>query len=352
MLINSNNEFSKKVLFFWEGFPPCGLLMMELKIKFGENLTILATKAKVNFPDFDTLYPTLNIRWLDYPNQIWDLKDSYADFDIVIHTGWSNSGWFKYSKWMKRVNNSKLFFTADNIYTGSIRQFLGAIYFRVILRKLYDGVFVPGNASIKYLKFLGMPKNRIFCGYYGAFEKLYYSDIKFNDRNNEFLFVGQLIQRKGLDTLVNAFKMYRENGGLWNLRISGSGPLNSLCVGDGIIFDKFLDPNTCAKVMRNSKCLVLASRDEHWGTVVCEAAASGMLLLLSTKVGSSEDILRNGVNGYFFETASELDLAKKMDLISNWDSTRYLNGSNVSISITKGYDSKSFYNGFLSMMEI
>ena len=146
--------------------------------------------------------------------------------------------------------------------------------------------------------------------------------------------------------------MYRKNGGIWNLRISGSGPLEYLCVGDGIIFDNFLDPIACATKMRNSKCLILPSRDEHWGTVVCEAAASGMLLLLSTKVGSSEDILRNGINGYFFQSASELDLSKKMELISSWDKSRYLNASNVSISISKSFDSKSFFNGFLSMIEI
>jgi glycosyltransferase involved in cell wall biosynthesis len=345
-------KLNPKLLFFWEGFPPCGLLLIKLKIKFGDNLTILATKANVNFPDFETLYPNLNIRWLDNPNQIWDLKDCYSDFDIIIHTGWSHPGWFKYSKWIKRKNNAKLFFTVDNIYTGSIRQFIGAMYFRVILRKLYNGVFVPGNASTKYLNFLGMPKNRIFCGNYGAFEELYYSDKIINDRTNEFLFVGQLIHRKGLDTLIKAFNLYRKNGGIWNLRISGSGPLENLCIGDGIIFDNFLDPNSCAKIMRNSKCLILPSRDEHWGTVVCEAAASGMLLLLSTKVGSSEDILRNGINGYFFETSSELDLSKKMALISSWDNTRNLNASNISISISKGYDSNSFYNGFLSMIEM
>ena len=119
-----------------------------------------------------------------------------------------------------------------------------------------------------------------------------------------------------------------------------------------LIFDNFLDPNSCATIMKNSKCFILPSRDEHWGTVVCEAAASGMLLLLSTKVGSSEDLLRNGINGYFFETDSDMDLSKKMALISSWDNTRQVIASNVSISISKAYDSKSFYNGFLSMIEI
>ena len=103
--------------------------------------------------------------------------------------------------------------------------------------------------------------------------------------------------------------------------------------------------------MRNSKCLILPSIDEHWGTVVCEGAASGMTLILSHKVGSNDDILRNGINGYLFQTGSVYDLSSKLSLLTNWDNDRLLNASNVSISISKAYDSKSFYNGFCSMID-
>jgi len=341
-----------KVLFFWEGFPPCALLLVSIKKELGDNLTILGTRAKVNFPDFEVLYPELNITWLDNPNQIWDLKDSYLGYEIIIHTGWGHPGWMKYSKWMKRKENSKLFLTVDNFYNGSLRQYLGALYFRFKLKNLYSGAFVPGQASLNYLRFLGMPISKIFCGYYGAFEDIYYSKIKINERYEEFLFVGQLEYRKGLDYLLEAFKLYRANGGKWNLRISGSGQLENKCIGDGVIFDRFLNPSDCASKMRNSRCLILPSLDEHWGTVVCEAAASGMLLLLSTNIGSSNDILRNGINGYSFETSSVIDLLKKMELISNWNSSRSIIGSDASISISKAYDSKSFFNGFLSMIEV
>jgi len=345
-----NNIKNLKILFFWEGFPPCALLLTELKKKFGSNLTILGTKAKVNFPDFNIEYPYLDIKWLDYPNQIWELKDIYCDNDIIVHTGWAHSGWLKFSKLMKK-KNKKVFFTVDNIYEGSFKQFFGALYFRLFLRDSYDGVFVPGNLSRKYLKFLGMPINKIYCGYYGAYESIYMSDNSILDRENEFFFVGQLLERKGLKTLLQAFNIYRINGGKWNLRISGSGPLEFLCQGDGIIYEKFLNPKDCATRMRNSKCLILPSIDEHWGTVVCEGAASGMTLILSHKVGSNDDILRNGINGYLFQTGSVYDLSSKLSLLTNWDNDRLLNASNVSISISKAYDSKSFYNGFCSMID-
>ena len=349
---NKNFERQLSVLFFWEGFPPCALLLVELKKKLGNNLTILATKANVNFPDFDSLYPNLNITWLNSADQIWEFKDLYQNYNIIVHTGWAHSKWLKFSRWMKKNNNSKIYLTVDNIFTGKFRQYLGAIYFRFKLKNIYDGVFVPGNDSKKYLEFLGMPSNKIFFGYYGAFEDIYFSNSVVHDRNEEFFFVGQLIYRKGLDTLLKAYKLYREQGGKWNLRISGSGPLEKLCTGEGIIFDKFLSPVECASKMRNSRCLILPSKDEHWGTVVCEAAACGMTLLLSNNIGSSIDLLRNGINGYSFETNSEIDLSKKMHSISNWDFDRTINASIISTSISKAFDSKSFCNGFLSMIEL
>jgi glycosyltransferase involved in cell wall biosynthesis len=42
----------------------------------------------------------------------------------------------------------------------------------------------------------------------------------------------------------------------------------------------------------------LLSRHETWGVVVNEAAASGLPLVLSDRVGAAHDLLRDGENGY------------------------------------------------------
>jgi len=340
-----------KIIFFWEGFPVCALLLSELKKECGDNLTIVATKPNVNFPDFEVDYPYLDILWLDKADNIWNYKNNFKDYNIIIHTGWKHKGWNKFANYLKYTNNAILIFTVDNIFINSIKQYLGAIYFRLILKKKYDAVFVPGNRSTKFLRFLGMPSNKIFTGYYGAFEHLYFNSNNILNREREFFFIGQLITRKGLIILLKAFELYRLNGGNWTLRISGSGPLEHLCNGKGIIYDGFLSPKDCAIKMNNSRCLILPSHDEHWGTVVCEAAATGMMLLLSERVGSSDDILRNGINGLIFENNSILDLENKMTLISNWDDKRVLHASEVSLSIAKAYNSLSFYNGITSMIE-
>jgi glycosyltransferase involved in cell wall biosynthesis len=340
-----------KIIFYWEGFPVCALLLTKLKKVYGKNLKIIATKPNVNFPNFELEYPYLDILWLNNPNDIWNLKSNYNDYNIVIHTGWKHKGWIKFSTYLKNKNNAKIIFTVDNIFINSFKQYLGAIYFRLFLKHKYNAVFVPGNRSTKFLNFLGMPSNKIFTGYYGAFEEIYFKRNNILERKNEFLFIGQLIKRKGLHILLEAYKLYREKGGNWTLRISGNGSLEQYCYGEGILFEGFLPPKECALRMNDSKCLILPSNDEHWGTVVCEAAATGMLLLLSECVGSSDDILRNGINGLIFENNSILDLEKKMSLISTWDDNRVLHASEVSISISKGYNSSSFFNSITCMIE-
>jgi glycosyltransferase involved in cell wall biosynthesis len=48
----------------------------------------------------------------------------------------------------------------------------------------------------------------------------------------------------------------------------------------------------------NADVFALLSRHEPWGVVVNEAAASGLPLVLSDRVGAARDLLRDGENGF------------------------------------------------------
>jgi glycosyltransferase involved in cell wall biosynthesis len=54
----------------------------------------------------------------------------------------------------------------------------------------------------------------------------------------------------------------------------------------------------------------LLSRQETWGVVVTEAAASGLPLVLSDRVGAAHDLLRDGENG-FLVPADDVDAAAR-----------------------------------------
>ena len=42
----------------------------------------------------------------------------------------------------------------DNIKKNTFRQYLGKVYFRLFLKRIFDAVFVPGVQSRDFLKYL------------------------------------------------------------------------------------------------------------------------------------------------------------------------------------------------------
>lgn len=91
------------------------------------------------------------------------------------------------------------------------------------------------------------------------------------------LSVGRAVPEKGFDVLVAAC---REAG----VRLE--------TVTGGLDEDELARRYACADVF------ALLSRHEPWGVVVNEAAASGLPLVLSERVGAARDLLRAGENGF------------------------------------------------------
>lgn len=338
-----------KPIIFWEGFPPCGLLIKLFADEFAHDIKILGTKALVPFADLEK-YLGHPIRWLKHPDEIWDIREEYQDRNLIIHTGWRHAGWLRFDRWMRHSKGAKVVVTLDNIYRGEIRQYIGAMLFRLWFKHHFDAALVPGRASARFLRFLGMPDDKIFYGNYGASELLYKPGPKVSMRTKEFLYVGQLIYRKSIDVMLEAFRIYRKTGGTWDLRLLGEGPLAKQCCGNGIIYEGFGQPEHCATRMRQARCLLLISREEHWGTVVCEAAASGALLIASKGVGSAEDIIRHGINGLILNQIDPKRLSCLMHEISSWDDARLDIAGSISVGIAQGFNSSAYMFGVKSII--
>jgi len=349
MAILSETSSDLRPLIFWEGFPACGLLIKQVADLYGDRLVILGTRPAVPFERLEDILGH-QIQWLDHPNDIWDRREEFGDRNFIIHTGWAHKGWLKFDRWMKK-RGARVVVTVDNRWKGSLRQYVGAFWFRLWLRRHFDAALVPGRSAAQLMRFLGMPAERIFTGYYGAYEGIYQPGPALSGRPKEFLFVGQLIERKGVDILLAAYRAYREAGGDWTLRIIGSGPLASFCVGDAITLENFMQPDDVARRMQAARCLVLPSREDHWGTVVCEAMACGMAIITSRWVGAAEDLVRSGVNGWTFEEMTAACVAAKMINISQWSDYAFSQAERVSLGLVVGYQSATYATSFEHMIQ-
>lgn len=328
-------------LIFWEGFPPCGLLTQKVIRHYGDRLRLMGTRAAVPFEGLEDLLGR-QIDWLDNPNDIWERREEFADCNFIVHTGWAHPGWLKFDRWA-RERGAKVVVAVDNCWKGNLRQWLGAAWFRLYLRSHFDAAIVPGRSATRLMRFLGMPSDRIFSGYYGAHEAIYQAGPPLPERRAEFLYVGQLIHRKGVDILVDAFRRYREAGGTWNLRIIGSGPLQDRCTGEGIFLEGFGQARYVAQRMTEARCFILPSREDHWGTVVCEAMACGTPVIASCWVGAAEDLIRNGINGWIFDEMTAEALEDCMKAISSWSEDVLDNARRTAIGIATGYGSGGYH---------
>jgi len=102
--------------------------------------------------------------------------------------------------------------------------------------------------------------------------------------------------------------------------------------------------------MNNSKVFLLISREDHWGTVACEAAACGMHLITTKTVGATIDIVRNNINGVVLNDIKIDCLVDSFNYYEQLDEKILLNGSKVSKGIAKGYDSNSYYAAVMKMI--
>lgn len=343
-------EAGIRPLIFWEGFPPCGLLTQEVVRHYGDGLCLLGTRAAVPFEGLEELLGR-QIDWLNNPNDIWERREEFADRNFIVHTGWAHPGWLKFDRWA-RQRGAKVVVAVDNSWKGNLRQWTGAAWFRLHLRSHFDAAIVPGRSATRLMRFLGMPADRIFTGYYGAHEAIYRLGQPLSERRAEFLYVGQLIYRKGVDVLIEAFRRYREGGGTWNLRIIGSGPLKDRCTGDGVIFEGFGQARHVAQRMAEARCFILPSREDHWGTVVCEAMACGTPVIASRWVGAAEDLIRSGINGWVFNEMTPVALAQAMEAVSSWGPEQQQNAQRTATGLANGYGAGSYYAAFSALTRL
>jgi glycosyltransferase involved in cell wall biosynthesis len=158
----------------------------------------------------------------------------------------------------------------------------------------------PKNFPIAVIP-MGMDESRISI----SKEKREYSKKEFT-----ILFVGRLIEWKGVDTLILAASYLIENNMNIHLNIVGTGPeekklkdmVHSLHLKDRIIFKGRISDEKLCQEYNNASVFVLPSRPyreiimEGLGVVLLEAMASGVPVI-GSNVGGIPDIITDRVNG-------------------------------------------------------
>ena len=132
-----------------------------------------------------------------------------------------------------------------------------------------------------------------------------------------FVHVGRLAAEKGVERIVDAFRMASQGApdGTMHLVIAGTGPCESALRARAprhVTFLGHLDRKSfLPKLYASGDAFVFSSLTETLGLVVLEAMASG-LPVIATPAGGVADHLRDGINGIAYPPADVHALAKAM----------------------------------------
>lgn len=140
-----------------------------------------------------------------------------------------------------------------------------------------------------------------------------------------FVYVGSLIERKGIDLLLHAANALRQlTHKRFMIRLIGGGDASSVhAIAEPLGLSSYLEVTgrlegeSLREAIRSSDVFVLPTRQDTYGAVVHEAASLGLPLLVSRNAGAAEALVQEGVTGFTIDPEDAISFANVMKQLLN-----------------------------------
>lgn len=207
------------------------------------------------------------------------------------------------------------FLMTENRYEPGARllpRWLAYTWDALRYRRHLRGVFCIGHSGryggARFFAACGYPWERI-VPFMHVVDRTPVQPVPVPRNHPEILYVGQLIPRKRVDLLLQAFSQLAVPSA--RLRLIGQGPeeqalqqlARQLGIAERVRFSPGMPNAQTVAAMADADVLVLPSRFDGWGAVVNEALMVGTPVICSNRCGAS-DLIETGRNGYVFEAGS------------------------------------------------
>ena len=310
-----------RIGFIWTGFTSyMADCWRELASRPGVELKIWIEEQRKSDTSFDVtkVMHGLDFGW-DYSDQITDIELRIAESeikkfcpDVLFICGWSKElpPFIAKSDAFRDVPK---ILCCDMPWEWKTRKFAARFVLWRYLRR-FKKIMVPGAIAAWYARWLGFKREDIILGEYGI-DITRFALRRVVSKCSGFVFVGRLVKDKGIRTLAEAYRLYREksaeSGEPWNLDIYGVGPEERWLSGiDGIRLHGFAQPEDLPQIYAKADAFILASQWEPWGVVLVEAAAAGLPIICTDKCGAHHEIVEG--NGFVVKAGDCRALAEAM----------------------------------------
>lgn len=200
------------------------------------------------------------------------------------------------------------------------------------------GYLVNGSETKKYLLSIGVKESKIHIGGMSADSEGLRKGIaslgsaerdsmlakyKKND-GIVFLFCGALIERKGVEPLLKAWKEYTQTHPNDTLLMVGGGELESKLRKDfGSIPTVFIEGrkeySEVCKYYAIADVFILPTIEDNWSLVIPEAMSCGLPVATSIYNGCHSELIREGENGITFDTFNQASIIQALDFFHDRD---------------------------------
>ena len=187
-----------------------------------------------------------------------------------------------------RNKNIKVYYWLERFdVSKSIKISILNLLFKKLLPKS-NGILAIGQEAKKFYEKYN--KNVINLPYSIKYSKKI-KKTKFKNKKIRFLFVGQLIYRKGIDLIINLLKKNQYEN--FEIKIVGEGIYNKEILNlskknKNIKYFKFQNLTELKKIYLNSDVMIFPSRFDGWGVVALEAMNYMLAIISSQNVGVKE----------------------------------------------------------------
>jgi len=265
-------------------------------------------------------------------NVIWIHGYSFCAFIIALFAG----------KFFKK----KVFLRGEthlNLKRKFLKQKLHEFLVRFLF-KFYDGFLAIGTANKEYYEAMGVSQEKIFLVPYTIDNDFFKVQRDNNDQVKQstlkkidkslptLLFASKFMKRKNPMLLLEASKILTDKNFHHNMVFIGSGEMLPKMMEyisnhqlNHIFLEGFVNQSQLPKIYAESDIFILPSENEPWGLIVNEVMAAGMPIVISSEIGCSKDLVKEGINGYTFETNNLDELVLHLeDMISNSEKTKLM----------------------------
>lgn len=226
----------------------------------------------------------------------------------IVIGGWESPAYWQFLFLAKILRLTTVgFYESTNQsqrHTSGVINALRGYFYRAM-----DSVVVPGVAAATAVEKMGVAREDIYVGF-NAVDVIRINtkvteirkDLRSLREGHRFLFIGQIIERKNIMSLLEAFESICEPKD--SLTVIGAGIMQNqiadraiqIGVSKQVRFKGKLRSDEIPGLLAEHHTLVLPSREEVWGLVVNEALAAGLHVVVSDRCGVADSVEHmNGV---------------------------------------------------------